>query len=84
MGMFARFCQATNLLSQVLRHTYERTTDEDFAIQEAVQIDKTIRSLITLTNFEGQTSNTAVCLQTAVCYRQVLRIEIKLPLRFPI
>ncbi|KAE9368102.1 hypothetical protein N431DRAFT_494935 [Stipitochalara longipes BDJ] len=69
IGMFARFCQATNLLSQVLRHVSEGTANETFDIQEAVQIDRTIRSLITLTNYEGQLRATAVCLQTAVCYR---------------
>jgi len=67
--MFARFAQATNLLAHVLRHVSDATSDETLDAQEAIQLDRTIRSLINLTEFNGHIKKTAVCLQTAVCYR---------------
>lgn len=71
MGMFARFCQATNLLAHALRHVSDTISHETFHSQEAIQLDRTIHSLINLTKVEGNIRQTTVCLQTAVCYRLV-------------
>lgn len=71
MGMFARFSQATNLLAHTLRHVSDAISHKTFHAQEAIQLDRTIRSLINLTRVEGHIRQTTVCLQTAVCYRSV-------------
>ncbi|MBE3046106.1 fungal specific transcription factor domain-containing protein, partial [Candidatus Bathyarchaeota archaeon] len=41
---FARTCQATHLLSKVLTHLDDTTTEPDFRYQEALQIDRTLRA----------------------------------------
>jgi hypothetical protein len=68
MGAFARFAQAMNLLDQVLRHKSEKNTNEIFHAEEAIQLDRTIRSLIVLTNVDGDIGQSAMFLQTAMCY----------------
>jgi len=80
MGMFARICQSTNLLSHVLRHMSDSTSDKAFGAQEAIQIDRTIRSLIHLRKFEVDETPTSICLQTSVCYSALMTLNSSQPL----
>jgi len=75
MGSFAQFAQATNLLAQVLRHVGEKTPNQRFHAEEAIQLDRTIRSLIVLANTGENVKQTAVCLQTAVCYSALMSLH---------
>ena len=66
MGRFARLAQGTYLLGKVLLHTSDDNVDEEFYQQETIQLDRTIRALLNLADFDAK--NTC-CAQTAVCYR---------------
>jgi hypothetical protein len=71
MGRFARFAQATYLLGRVLRHTSDHTADQDFHEAEAVQLRRTLRALVSLSEIEGQVRKLEFCSQTAICWRLV-------------
>jgi hypothetical protein len=69
MGKFARLAQGTYLLGKVLLHTSDDNVDEEFYQQETIQLDRTIRALLNLADFDDQAVKTTCCAQTAVCYR---------------
>jgi hypothetical protein len=71
MGRFARLAQSTYLLGKVLLHTSDDNVDEEFYKQETMQLDRTIRALLNLTDFDDQAPKTTICAQTAVCYRYI-------------
>lgn len=45
MSPFARTCQASHLLSHILRHLFEKSADVKFHYQEAIQLHRTINAL---------------------------------------
>lgn len=69
MGRFARLAQGSYLLGKVLMHTSDDNVDKEFYQQETVQLDRTIRALLNLADFNSQDAKTTCCGQTAVCYR---------------
>ncbi|MCJ1246722.1 hypothetical protein MMC30_003931 [Trapelia coarctata] len=68
MGMFARLSQATCLLGHVFRHITEKPTNAAFHEEEKRQLDRTIRSLLNLSSFEGELAHTQICPQISICY----------------
>ncbi|KAH6892535.1 hypothetical protein B0T10DRAFT_295217 [Thelonectria olida] len=44
---FARTCQASHILSRVLRHINDREADDEFRYQEATQLHRTLQALST-------------------------------------
>lgn len=62
------------MLGQVLRHVSETISGGTYQLEEAIQLDRTIRALIALTKVEGYIRQTALCLQTAICYRYLLSL----------
>jgi hypothetical protein len=71
MGVMARMSQAAFLLGLVHRHNKDPPKVEAERLAEMWQLDRTLRSLLTLTYVEGQIRRMAVCAQTGICYRQV-------------
>lgn len=70
MGRFARFAQAIYLLGRVLKHVSDRTDDQEFLHEEAIQLRRTIEALVLLTDIEGsQSRRLEYCTQTALSYR---------------
>ena len=71
MGMFARYAQAINLLEQVLKHVSEANMmgHSISRSERGRQLDRTIRSLVNLTQSESHFRKTDACLQTSTCYR---------------
>jgi len=69
MGRFARFAQAAHLLGRVLRHTSDKATDIDFHEQEGIQLYRTLRALVGLSEAEAVERNIDFCTQAATCYR---------------
>ncbi|KAI9785945.1 MAG: hypothetical protein M1839_008211 [Geoglossum umbratile] len=53
VGCFARLAQASHLLGRVLRHTNDLPADIAFRLEEARQLDRTIRALYKLLPGEG-------------------------------
>jgi hypothetical protein len=68
MGRFARFAQATYLLSRVLRHVSDSNMDREFRTEESAQLLRTLSALVNLTTFEGEVRNIEFCTQKATCY----------------
>ncbi|QIW97529.1 hypothetical protein AMS68_003047 [Peltaster fructicola] len=46
VSSYARLCQATHMLSKVIRHTNDRSMPEDYLSSEALQLDVTVRALL--------------------------------------
>lgn len=51
---FARACQASHLLSRVLRQTRDRDNYADILYQEAIQLHRTLQALASVINDESQ------------------------------
>jgi hypothetical protein len=64
MGRFARFAQATHLLTQTLRYAAEESAT-------TAQLRRTIFALVKLSEVEGDVRRIEFCTQTAICYRYV-------------
>jgi hypothetical protein len=69
MGRFARFAQATYLLGRVLRHASDHSADQKFHQEEAQQLRRTLRALVSLSEMEGQVRQLEFCTQTAISWR---------------
>lgn len=63
LGLFARFAQASHLLSRVLRHISEQQPNE------TSQLRRTIFALVNVSKIEASMRRLEYCSQTAVCYR---------------
>jgi hypothetical protein len=70
-GNFARLAQASHLLGRVIRHTNDLPTDIRFRLEEAKQLDRTIRALYKLLPGKSSDDSIGVCTPLAVCYRYV-------------
>jgi hypothetical protein len=46
MSRFALVCQAARLLGQVLKHVSSDIVDQELQDEEAVQLDRTIRAMV--------------------------------------
>ncbi|KAK5992008.1 Transcription factor BOA15 [Cladobotryum mycophilum] len=68
MGRFARFAQGAHLLSQVLHHIAEQSSD-------TTQLRRTMLALVNLSNMEAHMRRLEFCTQTAVCYSGILLLE---------
>lgn len=72
MGSFARLCQATYLISQVLALIRKPSPDaRDSALsssRDAVQLCRTLESLVRANEYEVTTRRLAFCSQSLVSY----------------
>jgi hypothetical protein len=68
-GTLARLAQAAYLLGYVFRLISPSSNNSSPAIEEVLQLDRTLWSLINLSYAEGQITRMAVCSQTSLCYR---------------
>lgn len=78
---FARTCQATHLLSHVLRHLSDYDTDLEFRHQEAIQLHRTLQALLFTTLHEADervkqmsdpTAHLSLCTATSLCFSSLL------------
>ncbi|KAM0259706.1 hypothetical protein ACHAQJ_003140 [Trichoderma viride] len=69
LGLFARFAQASHLLSQVLRHVSEQQPNE------TSQLRRTIFALVNVSTIEATMRKLEYCSQTAVCYSGILALD---------
>ncbi|KAH0538496.1 hypothetical protein GP486_008774, partial [Trichoglossum hirsutum] len=65
-GNFARLAQASHLLGRVIRHTNDLPTDVEFRLEEARQLDRTIRALYKLLPGKGTDDSIGSCTPLAV------------------
>lgn len=72
MGRFARFAQAAHLLGRVLRHASDRIADFHFHKQEGIQLYRTLRALVDLSEAEAIERNLDFCTQKATCYSAII------------
>ncbi|KAL7932984.1 N-terminal binuclear Zn cluster-containing protein [Trichoderma chlorosporum] len=70
LGRFARFAQAAHLISQVLRHVAEGSSES-----ETAQLRRTIFSLVNISKLEAHLRRLEFCAQTCVCYSGILLLE---------
>ena len=71
VGCFARLAQASHLLGRVLRHTNDLPADIAFRLEEARQLDRTIRALYKLLPGEGPEDSIGTSNPLAICFRHV-------------
>ncbi len=70
MCQFARLAQAKNLLRFVLAHISDHTYHPAFREEEVMQLDRTLHSLIELSEVEIQTKeNSKSCAGMSLCRR---------------
>ncbi|KAI9760148.1 MAG: hypothetical protein M4579_001868 [Chaenotheca gracillima] len=67
-GPFARLCQAAHLLGRVIRHTTDKIDDPEFRVQEALQLEKTIKALAGVLPGECF-EESRLCTAISICYR---------------
>ncbi|KAI9868189.1 MAG: hypothetical protein M1813_006934 [Trichoglossum hirsutum] len=73
-GNFARLAQASHLLGRVIRHTNDLPTDVEFRLEEARQIDRTIRALYKLLPGKGSDDSIGSCTPLAVCFSAIMTL----------
>ncbi|KAH8819056.1 hypothetical protein F5884DRAFT_759321 [Xylogone sp. PMI_703] len=66
MGRFTLVAHIAKLLSQVLRHVSDNTSDARAHYEEAIQLDRTIHALLEVSETESQESPTPICNQSAI------------------
>jgi hypothetical protein len=69
MGRYARFSQSAYLLGRVLRHVSDVNVEKSFRDAMAIQLHRTLHSLISLSEIEPSIRNTDFCTLTALCNR---------------
>jgi hypothetical protein len=88
VGSFARLCQATNLLTLVLRHVNDNGCGSNCLVEESEQLIKAILALFRVirNRNEGKNEVQRVCVALAVCYKYVLAkssLDFGIPTRLP-
>lgn len=68
VGPFARECQISHLIGRVLRHVFEPSSDSDFHLQEALQLERTLMAFMPLL-IEEQTKFHYYCAALGMCSR---------------
>lgn len=80
---FGRTCQASHLLSRVLRHTSDRDSDIDFRCREALQLRRTVQALAAtianeseelLEHMNDATADLPLFTATALCHSALLHL----------
>jgi hypothetical protein len=71
VGAFAREVQAAQLLRRVLTHIYKTTKDQDFNIQEALQLYRTLTVFAELLPKEAAATCASFCGAIGICNRSV-------------
>lgn len=67
LGRYALTAEATRLLGQVIRHIEAKTFGDPFHDEEGLLLDRALRALVTVTEFEGQNHDLDVMNQTLMC-----------------
>ncbi|KAH0542646.1 hypothetical protein FGG08_002969 [Glutinoglossum americanum] len=73
-GNFARLAQASHLLGCVIRHTNDLPTDIPFRLEEARQLDRTIRALYKLLPGKSADDSIGACTPLAVCFSAIMTL----------
>ncbi|KAK7219015.1 hypothetical protein V2G26_007018 [Clonostachys chloroleuca] len=80
---FGRTCQASHLLSRVLRHTSDRDSDIEFRCREALQLRRTVQALAAtianeseelLEHMNDATADLPLFTATALCHSALLHL----------
>jgi len=74
----ARLCQASHLLSLVLKHINDRDSSADDRLEEARQLSRAILALCSFMNSEVGPSATQIFVPKAVCLRLVTETSTRL------
>ncbi|KAI9764835.1 MAG: hypothetical protein M1840_007981 [Geoglossum simile] len=74
VGCFARLAQASHLLGRVLRHTNDLPADIPFRLEEARQLDRTIRALYKLLPGEGPEDSISISNPLAICFSAIMTL----------
>lgn len=67
LGRFALVSETTRLLGQVQRHKASETLDDEFHKEEALLLDRALRALSEVVEFEGIHHRLDVMNQTTMC-----------------
>jgi hypothetical protein len=67
LGRFALTAEAIRMLGQVIRHVEATNFSDPFHDEEGRLLDRALRALATVTEFEGQNHNLDVMNQTSMC-----------------
>lgn len=65
MSKFALVAQAARLLGQVLEHISNPVNNPEDTVQQDIQLDRTVRSLV----YASQRASVPACDAVAICYR---------------
>jgi hypothetical protein len=66
---FARICQATNLLTLVMRHINDKGCGSNCLVEESKQLIIAIQSLSTFLRTETSKEKSRICVAMAVCFK---------------
>ena len=67
LGRFALKVKATRLLGQVIRHVESSAFGDQLHNEEALLLDRALRALVSVVQFEGENHNLDVMNQTSMC-----------------
>ena len=74
VGQMARECQISHLVGRVIRHVFHPTSDPEFNAEEAIQLERTLRSYLPLLATEELRIG-RYCAAFGMCNRSVLPIH---------
>jgi hypothetical protein len=75
LGRFALKAEATRLLGQVIRHVEATNFGDPLHDEEGFLLDRALRALVTVVEFEGQNHNLDVMNQTSMCSMSVFPLH---------
>ncbi|KAH7319124.1 hypothetical protein BKA65DRAFT_513843 [Rhexocercosporidium sp. MPI-PUGE-AT-0058] len=75
LGPFATMAEATRLLSQVLEHVSAKNTDEQLHIEEALILDRALKALECVVEYEGDYNRLSIMNQTTLCSISLLTLH---------
>jgi hypothetical protein len=67
LGRFALKAEATRLLGKVIKHVQATNLGDPLHDEEGLLLDRVLRALVTVVEFEGQNHNLDVMNQTLMC-----------------